>query len=61
MKGECKYEEKAGMVMTSGNTDPMEWHEIIGNKRHRGEMAMRAVLRLIMSALLPRCNTISNY
>lgn len=35
------WTEKLGVVMTSGNNDPEEWHEIIGNKRHREEMARK--------------------
>jgi type I restriction enzyme R subunit len=33
------WTKKLGVVMTSGNKDPEAWHEIIGNKRHRDEMA----------------------
>lgn len=25
--------------MTGGNNDPEEWHDIIGNKRHKDELA----------------------
>ncbi|GHU26053.1 DEAD/DEAH box helicase [Betaproteobacteria bacterium] len=30
-----------GVVMTSGNNDPEEWREIIGNKRHKEDMAKK--------------------
>lgn len=35
------WKDKVGVVMTSGNNDPEEWHDIIGNKRHKEEMAKR--------------------
>lgn len=35
------WTEKIGVVMTSGNNDPEEWHDIIGNKRHKDEMAKK--------------------
>ena len=35
------WNEKVGVVMTSGNDDPEEWHDIIGNKRHKDEMAKK--------------------
>lgn len=35
------WTEKLGVVMTSGNNDPEEWHDIIGNKRHKDEMAKK--------------------
>lgn len=35
------WTEKLGVVMTSGNSDPEEWREIIGNKRHKDEMAKK--------------------
>lgn len=35
------WNEKIGVVMTSGNNDPEEWHDIIGNKRHKEELATR--------------------
>lgn len=35
------WTEKIGIVMTSGNNDPEEWHDIIGNKRHKDEMAKK--------------------
>ncbi|MFP3153377.1 type I restriction endonuclease subunit R [Lachnospiraceae bacterium ZAX-1] len=36
-----EWTEKVGVVMTSGNNDPEEWREIIGNKRHKDEMAKK--------------------
>ena len=35
------WNEKIDVVMTSGNNDPEEWHDIVGNKRHKEEMAKR--------------------
>lgn len=35
------WTEKLGVVMTSGNNDPEEWREIIGNKRHKDAMAQK--------------------
>ena len=35
------WEEKVGVVMTSSNKDPEEWHSIIGNKRHKEELAKK--------------------
>ena len=35
------WTEKVGVVMTSGNQDPEEWHSIIGNKQHKNEMAVK--------------------
>lgn len=35
------WKEKVGVVMTSGNNDPEEWREIIGNKQHKDEFAKR--------------------
>ena len=35
------WTEKVGVIMTSGNNDPDEWHDIIGNKRHKDEMAKK--------------------
>lgn len=37
----CAWKEKIGVVMTSGNNDPEEWHDIIGNKSHRDAMAKK--------------------
>ncbi|MDR3077009.1 MAG: DUF3387 domain-containing protein [Synergistaceae bacterium] len=36
-----EWADKAGVVMTAGNNDPEEWHSIIGNKRHKDEMAKK--------------------
>ena len=33
--------EKVGVVMTSGNNDPEEWRQIIGNKHHKDELAKK--------------------
>lgn len=33
--------EKVGVVMTSGNNDPEEWRQIIGNKHHKNELAKK--------------------
>lgn len=33
--------EKVGVVMTSGNNDPEEWRQIIGNKHHKEELAKK--------------------
>jgi type I restriction enzyme R subunit len=33
--------DKIGVVMTSGNDDPEDWRDIIGNKHHRDEMAKK--------------------
>lgn len=35
------WTEKVGVVMTSGNQDPEEWHDIIGNKQHKEELALK--------------------
>lgn len=35
------WTEKVGIVMTDSNKDPEEWKEIVGNKRHRDEMAKK--------------------
>lgn len=35
------WKDKVGVVMTSDNQDPEDWHEVIGNKRHKDEMAKR--------------------
>ncbi|WP_337366401.1 type I restriction endonuclease subunit R [Phascolarctobacterium sp.] len=35
------WQEKVAVVMTSGNNDPEGWREIIGNKRHKEELAKR--------------------
>ena len=36
-----EWSEKLGVVMTSSNNDPEEWRELIGNKRHKDEMAKK--------------------
>lgn len=33
--------EKVGVVMTSGNKDPEDWREIIGNKHHKEKLAQK--------------------
>ncbi|MBQ6264011.1 MAG: type I restriction endonuclease subunit R [Clostridia bacterium] len=35
------WTEKVAVVMTSGNQDPEEWHDIIGNKHHKEELAAK--------------------
>ena len=35
------WDEKVAVVMTDSNKDPEEWKEIIGNKRHRDELAKK--------------------
>lgn len=35
------WNEKVAVVMTSGNNDPEEWREIIGNKAYKEELARR--------------------
>ena len=35
------WNEKVAVVMTESNKDPEEWREIIGNKRHRDELAKK--------------------
>ena len=35
------WKEKVALVMTSSNNDPEEWHQIIGNKAHRDELAKK--------------------
>ncbi|MCD8207679.1 MAG: type I restriction endonuclease subunit R, partial [Bacteroidales bacterium] len=34
------WTEKVACVMTESNQDPEDWHEIIGNKHHRDELAV---------------------
>ena len=36
-----EWTEKIGVVMTESNKDPEDWHRVIGNRRHREEMAKR--------------------
>lgn len=33
--------EKVAVVMTESNKDPEEWHQVIGNKRHKDELAKK--------------------
>ena len=33
------WKDKVGIVMTGSNKDPEEWHDIVGNKAHKEEMA----------------------
>lgn len=33
--------EKVAVVMTSGNNDPEEWRDVIGNKQHKEELAKK--------------------
>lgn len=35
------WTEKVAVVMTGSNKDPEEWHEIIGNKAHKDDLARR--------------------
>jgi type I restriction enzyme R subunit len=35
------WTEKVAVVMTSSNKDPEEWHDIIGNKAHKEELAVK--------------------
>lgn len=35
------WNEKIAIVMTSGNSDPEEWRNIIGNKSHREKLAVK--------------------
>lgn len=35
------WTEKVAVVMTQGNKDPEEWNKIIGNKKHRDELAVK--------------------
>ena len=35
------WTEKVAVVMTSGNNDPEEWREIIGNKHHKNKLAKK--------------------
>ena len=35
------WDEKVAVVMTSGNNDPEEWRQIIGNKHHKNELAKK--------------------
>ena len=35
------WKEKVGVVMTSGNSDPEDWKEVIGTKSHKEELARK--------------------
>lgn len=35
------WTEKVGVVMTSGNNDPEDWHDVIGNKRQKEDLAKK--------------------
>ncbi|MCI1958405.1 MAG: type I restriction endonuclease subunit R [Clostridia bacterium] len=35
------WKDKVAVVMTNGNNDPDKWHDIIGNKKHRTELAKK--------------------
>lgn len=35
------WTDKVAVVMTSSNKDPEEWHDVIGNKRHKEELALK--------------------
>ena len=35
------WTEKVAVIMTSGNNDPEEWRQIIGNKHHKNEIAKK--------------------
>ena len=35
------WKDKVGVVMTSGNKDPEDWREIIGNKQYKDELAKK--------------------
>ena len=41
LKMRPEWTEKLGVVMTSGNNDPEDWREVIGNKRHKDDMAKK--------------------
>ncbi|MDR1017885.1 MAG: type I restriction endonuclease subunit R [Lachnospiraceae bacterium] len=36
-----EWKDKIGVVMTSSNKDPEKWHDIIGNKKHKKDMAKK--------------------
>ena len=36
-----EWTEKVKVVMTGGNNDPEEWHEIVGNKQYKKELAKK--------------------
>ena len=35
------WTEKVAVVMTGSNKDPEEWHDVVGNKRHKEELAKK--------------------
>lgn len=35
------WKDKLGVVMTSGNDDPEDWREVIGNKQHKAKLARK--------------------
>ena len=35
------WEEKIGVVMTGGNSDPEDWKKVIGTKAHKEELARK--------------------
>ena len=41
LKLRSNWTEKVGVVMTSDNKDPEEWRDVIGNKQHKKELAIR--------------------
>lgn len=36
-----EWTEKVKVIMTGGNNDPEEWHEIVGNKQYKKELAKK--------------------
>lgn len=41
LRPKWKDEDKIAVVMTSSNKDPEDWREIIGNKSHKNELAVK--------------------
>ena len=41
LKVRPSWTDKVAVVMTENNKDPEEWHSVIGNKRHKEELAKR--------------------
>ncbi len=41
LKVRPSWKDKVAVVMTGSNKDPEEWHEIVGNKRHKEELAKK--------------------
>ena len=35
------WQDKLGVVMTSGNDDPEDWYRVIGNKQHKAKLARK--------------------